>query len=145
MYQGLAALGTKKYMGLAALGTKMYQGQPALRYSLVLRAGCPRYKNVLGATSPRYIFGSRAGSPRSKEVNRAGCPIFNIYSIFQNKCPRASPNVIELNILKILNIQKNLGIFKFEYPNILSDIQVSWGISQCHRVENPEKFWNIQI
>ena len=62
-----------------------------------------------------------------------------------------SPNVTELNIQKILNIQKNFWIFKFKYPNILKDIQVSWGISQCHRVEYPEnseypeKFLDIQI
>ena len=56
------------------------------------------------------------------------------------KGPGASPNVTELNILKIPNIQKNFWIFKFEYPNILKDIQVSWGISQCHRVEYPENF-----
>ena len=113
MYLGLAALGTKMYPGQPALGAKKYPGQPALG----------------------TFFIPRAGSPRSKEVNRAGCPIFNICSIFQKKCPRASPNVIELNILKFLNIQKNLGIFKFEYPNILKDIKVSWGISQCHRDE----------
>ena len=138
-------------MGLAALGTKMYQGQPALRYSLVLRAGCPRYKMYPGQPALGTYLVPRACSPRSKEVNRAGYPIFNIYSMFQKKCPRASPNVIELNILKFLNIQKNLGIFKFEYPNILKDIQVSQGISQCHRVEYPEnseypeKFLDIQI
>ena len=48
------------------------------------------------------------------------------------KCPGASPMVTELNI------QKKFWIFKFEYPNILKDIQVSWGISQCHWVEYPE-------
>ena len=67
------------------------------------------------------------------------------------KCPGASPNLTELNIQKIPNTQKNIWIFKFEYPNILKDIQVSWGISQCHRVEYPEnskypeKFLDIQI
>ena len=43
-----------------------------------------------------------------------------------------------LNNLKFRISRKIWGIFKFEYPNILKDIQVSWGISQCHRVEYPE-------
>ena len=77
--------------------------------------------------------------------------IREIHEIRIFKCPRASPNVTELNIQKIPNIKKNFGIFKFDYPNILKDIQVSWGISQCHRVEYPEnseypeKFLDIQI
>ena len=59
--------------------------------------------------------------------------------------------MFKLNIQKIPNIQKNFWILKFEYPNILKDIQVSWGMSQCHKVqlpensEYPENFLDIQI
>ena len=47
----------------------------------------------------------------------------------------ASPNVPKSKIQKIPNIPK---FSKIEFPNILRHIQMSFGISQCPRVQNPE-------
>ena len=53
----------------------------------------------------------------------------------------ASPNVPKFKIPNIPNIPK---VSKIQFPNILRHIQVSYGISQCPKVQNPENAENAE-
>merc|ERR1711947_29440 len=54
------------------------------------------------------------------------------------KCPMASPNVPKSKIPNIPNIPNIPKVLKIQFPNILRHIQMSYGISQCPQVQNPE-------